>query len=74
MDPERTRRAVRLSFWLPGLGQLYLRRPWSGGSLLAMGWVAGDLAWRQCSAGWLAGALAVWLVAVRDAGRPRSDG
>ena len=68
MSPERTRCAARLSFWLPGLGQLYQRRWWSGAALLAASWISSDLAWRGCSAPWTVAALAVWVVAVRDAG------
>lgn len=71
MRAERSRRAARLSFWLPGLGQLYLRRWCTGAALLAASWATGDLAWRGCSAPWTAAALAVWLVAVHDAGAER---
>lgn len=68
--PSGDRRcAAQLSFWLPGLGQLYLGRWWRGAALLALSWLSSDLAWRDCSAAWTVAALAVWAVAVGDAGR-----
>lgn len=73
MRPERARCAGILSFWLPGLGQLYLHRWWRGAALLAASWLASDLAWRDCSALWGAAALAVWIVAVGDAGTASAD-
>jgi hypothetical protein len=69
MDPDRRRCAAQLSFWLPGLGQLYLRRWWSGAALLAASWISSDLAWTRCSAPWTIATLALWIAAVRDVER-----
>jgi hypothetical protein len=69
MTAERRRCAGQLSFWLPGLGQLYLRRWITGATLLAASWIASDRAWYGCSATWTVAALALWLVAVADARR-----
>ncbi|HSQ01001.1 MAG TPA: hypothetical protein VL049_27585 [Candidatus Dormibacteraeota bacterium] len=71
MGAERRRCAARLSSWLPGLGQLYLRRWWSGAALVAASWSSSDLAWRACSASWTIAALAVWILAVWDAEREK---
>ncbi len=60
--------AAQLSFWLPGLGQLYRRRWVTGTALLVASWITFDQAWRGCSAAWTVAAVAVWIVAVRDAG------
>jgi hypothetical protein len=84
--PDRARRAARLSFWLPGLGQLYRRRWWRGLALLATSWWLSDTAlaaWppsAMCAChgpgalcAWSVAvtlALGVWIAAVRDAGRP----
>ncbi len=89
-SPERVRCAAALSFWLPGLGQLYLRRWWRGGVLLVASWWLTDAAlaawpptamW-SCRAplnpyGWAALtllALVVWIAAVHDAQRPARRG
>jgi hypothetical protein len=69
MDAERRRCAAQLSFWLPGLGQLYRRRWLRGAALLAASWISSDLAWHHGSAPWTLAALALWAVAVRDARR-----
>ncbi|MFN8640433.1 MAG: hypothetical protein U0802_01755 [Candidatus Binatia bacterium] len=69
MRTERARRAARLSSWLPGLGQLYLRRWWCGVALFAASWLVSDLAWRDCSAPWTVAAVVVWAAAVCDAGK-----
>ena len=71
MTPDRHRCAMQLSFWLPGLGQLYLHRWWRGALMLAASWITFDQAWRACSATWAVAAVAVWIVAVRDANRTR---
>jgi hypothetical protein len=71
MDADRRRCAAPLSFWLPGLGQLYLRRWIRGVVLVAASWISSDLAWSQCSASWTVATVAVWMVAVRDAQRDR---
>ena len=67
MDADRRRCAAQLSFWLPGLGQLYLHRWLRGATLLAASWISSELAWSHCSAPWTIATLAVWVVAVRDA-------
>jgi len=67
VTPDRHRCATQLSFWLPGLGQLYLHRWWRGALMLAASWITFDQAWRACSAGWTVATVAVWIVAVRDA-------
>ena len=69
MTPDRHRCATQLSFWLPGLGQLYLHRWWRGAVMLAASWITFDQAWRACSATWAVAAVAVWIIAVRDANR-----
>jgi TM2 domain-containing membrane protein YozV len=69
MTAERRRCATQLSFWLPGLGQLYLCRWRRGTALLALSWITSDLAWNGCSAAWSLAAVAVWIVAVRDVSR-----
>jgi hypothetical protein len=73
VTPDRHRCATQLSFWLPGLGQLYLHRWWRGAVLLAASWIASDQAWRSCSAGWTVATIAVWIVAVRDAKTTTTD-
>jgi hypothetical protein len=73
VTPSGDRCAAQLSFWLPGLGQLYLRRWVTGSALLFASWITFDQAWRGCSATWTVAAVAVWIVAVRDAGRGLTD-
>ena len=67
VTPDRHRCATQLSFWLPGLGQLYLHRWWRGAVMLAASWITFDQAWRACSAVWTVATVAVWIIAVRDA-------
>ena len=67
MTLDRHRCATQLSFWLPGLGQLYLHRWWRGAVMLAASWITFEQAWRACSPAWTVATLAVWVVAVRDA-------
>jgi hypothetical protein len=81
--PDPARRAAALSFWLPGLGQLYRRRWGRGLAFLAASWWltnAALAAWPPaaiwscaaptapwCWTSLTALALLVWTAAVRDA-------
>ena len=67
MTADRHRCATQLSFWLPGLGQLYLHRWRRGAVMLAASWITFDQAWRACSPAWTVATVAVWIIAVRDA-------
>lgn len=72
-DP--TRCAAALSFWLPGLGQLYRGRWLSGLAFLTASWWLSDVAlaaWPLtpwCAAATGSFALGVWIAAVCDAER-----
>jgi TM2 domain-containing membrane protein YozV len=85
VSPRRARLAWHLSFWVPGLGQLY-RRQWAKGAvLLAMSSALSDRAlalypWSALSAcarpaapirllSVVVALTAVWVFAVLDAGR-----
>jgi hypothetical protein len=72
-DPDRC--AAQLSFWLPGLGQLYRGRWLSGVAFLAASWWLTDAAlaaWPRtpwCAVATAVLALAVWIAAVSEAER-----
>ncbi|MDX2168534.1 MAG: hypothetical protein SF182_15775 [Deltaproteobacteria bacterium] len=70
---DASRCAAQLSFWLPGLGQLYRRRWLRGVAFLAASWWLSDVTlaawpftpWCAAAAGSLA--IGVWVAAVCDA-------
>ena len=85
MSARRTRLAWHLSFWVPGLGQLY-RRQWLKGTALLIGSSALSdralalypwSAFRTCAlpaqpfrlSAVIAALTAIWVLAVLDAGR-----